>query len=42
MDAIGYFRQPAAAVADNELALTLQEQEEEFFSFCRDHGYQRI
>lgn len=42
MDAIGYFRQPATLDGDNELALTLQEQEEEFFRFCRDHGYQPL
>lgn len=42
MDAIGYFRQPPATTPQDEQVLTLQEQEEQFFSFCRAHGYQPV
>jgi site-specific DNA recombinase len=42
VDAIGYFRQPAAKGDLNELTLSLQEQEQQYFRFCRSHGYQPV
>jgi site-specific DNA recombinase len=42
LDAIGYFRQPPATAPHDEQVLTLQEQEEQFFRFCREHGYQPV
>lgn len=42
MDALGYFRQPATAAAQDERVLSLQEQEDQFFRFCREHGYEPV
>ncbi len=42
MDAIGYFRQPAPTAGGDELVLTLQEQQDQFHSYCRAHGYQPV
>lgn len=42
MDAIGYFRQPPPSARESELIFSLQEQEEQFFGYCRDHGYQPV
>jgi len=42
VDAIGYFRQPAPSAGSDELALTLQEQQDQFHRYCRGHGYQPV